>query len=99
MPYKQGRNAFSTTALRNSTASSNAQTNQNQGGGEKKAGFPYMIGRGWRTNIAFGTDSNPAIRCCGLKSYQTMTWTANAKPSRPISSRPAVGGYYHNAHY
>jgi len=90
-------NPFTTSALRNSTASSNAQTNRNQGGGEKKAGFPYMIGRGWRTNIAFGSTSNPAIRCCGLKSYQTMTWTSNAKPSRPIGTSSNVTHYFSNA--
>jgi len=73
---------------------SSSITNRNQGGGSKKAGFPYMIGREWRTNIAFGTTSNPAVRCCGLKSYQTMTWTANAKPSRPIGSSPNANRYF-----
>lgn len=90
-------NPFKTKALRNSTASSNAQTNRNQGGGEKKAGFPYMIGRGWRTNIAFGTDVSPAIRCCGLKAYQTMPFTTTPRPSRPIGTSSNVTHYFSNA--
>lgn len=33
-----------------------AWANQNQGGGEKKAGFPYMVGRDSWTSIAFRQD-------------------------------------------
>jgi hypothetical protein len=34
-----------------STMGSNAITDQNQGGGEKKAGFPYQVGREHFTSI------------------------------------------------
>ena len=29
-------------------------TNQNQGGGEKKAGFPYQVGRGSQSSVILG---------------------------------------------
>jgi len=62
---------------------SNAYTDVNQGGGAKKAGFPYIIGRGWRTNIAFG--NNPVNGICNkLSVYQTLCFTSN--PSRPTGS-------------
>ena len=34
---------------------SNATTDQNQGGGEKKAGFPYQVGRESSSSIAIGS--------------------------------------------
>lgn len=83
--------AMSTSAMRNSLGDySSSSTNSNQGGGDKKAGFPYQIGRGWRTNIAFGNTDPVNKHCCGLKSYQTMLWTSYAKPSRPIGVRSDV---------
>lgn len=39
-------------------------TNQDTKGGSKKAGFPYQIGRSWRTSLALGA-SNSA-NCCNL---------------------------------
>jgi hypothetical protein len=60
--------------------------NQNQGGGEKKAGFPYQIGRGWRTSIAFDNTNVVRGHCCTINSYQTMTFTSYARPSRPVGS-------------
>ena len=35
------------------TASISSITNQNQGGGSKKAGLPYLVGRETWTSIAF----------------------------------------------
>jgi hypothetical protein len=65
---------------------SNAITDQNQGGGDKKAGFPYQIGRESWTSVAFHT-KNAVVNgtCCSLKSYQTMIYT-NVQQSRPIGS-------------
>ena len=60
----------------------NQTINQNQGGGNKKAGFPYIIGRGWRTNIAFETKKH----CTQLKTYQTLCFTNRVNQSRPIGS-------------
>jgi hypothetical protein len=73
---------------------SNVNTVGPQGGGDKKAGFPYQIGRGYRTSIAFHT-CNPANYdkvnkyCCNLVGMQ---YTVNPKTniSRPIGS---VMGY------
>ena len=75
---------------------SNAITDQNQGGGSKKAGFPYIIGRGWRTNIAF--NSNNVVNCQPLKTYQTLCFTSPVNQSRPIgSSITAARGYWNIA--
>jgi hypothetical protein len=73
---------------------SNALTTQNQGGGDKKAGFPYIIGRGWRTNIAFG--NNVVLgHCQALKGYQTLCFTG-VHQSRPTGTRGDVT--YWNVH-
>jgi hypothetical protein len=39
---------------------------QNQGGGSKKAGFPYMIGRGSWSNIYLGPTpgASRSVTCC-----------------------------------
>jgi len=67
-------------------ARSYSQTiNQNQGGGSKKAGFPYMIGRGWQTSIAFNNTNVVQGKCCQLKSYQTLLFTM------PVSQTRGVG--------
>ena len=55
---------------------------QNQGGGSKKAGFPYQIGREYRSSIALKS-TNPAFgRCCKLSDLRTLAFTASI--SRPI---------------
>ena len=60
--------------------------NQNQGGGEKKAGFPYIVGRGWQTSIAFNNTNVVAGKCCTLDSYKTMLFTYKVNASRNINS-------------
>jgi hypothetical protein len=53
-------------------ARSYSQTiNQNQGGGNKKAGFPNMIGRETNTSIAFNNTNVVLGKCCKLTSLQT----------------------------
>jgi hypothetical protein len=61
-------------------------TNQTQGGGNKKAGFPYQVGRGTWTSIAIDT-CNPGNggACCNLKKYMTYPFPL-AKFSRPIGT-------------
>ena len=61
--------------------------NQNQGGGDKKAGFPHTIGRDSWTSIYMGTAGNPAVRCCSLRDLQ-FTFNPNVKQHRPIGSNP-----------
>ena len=69
------------------TASIASIVNQNQGGGNKKAGFPYLVGRDSWTSIAFrGTKQN-------LPSLQ-MTLHPNVRQSRPIGVTPSNGRYF-----
>ena len=74
-----------------SNASSRARNydltiNQEQGGGSKKAGFPYLIGRGWQTSIAFNNTNVIMGKCCTLKSYQTLLFTSPVSQSRSIGT-------------
>ena len=68
---------------------SNISTVQSQGGGSKKAGFPYMIGRTQHTTIAFSTQP-------GLNNLTFMRKNAfNANISRPIGSNYTPNTYFH----
>jgi hypothetical protein len=62
----------------------NALVRQNQGGGSKKAGFPYQVGRSSATSVAFGTEPSTGA-CCKLGALQISLFPI-AKPSRPIGS-------------
>jgi hypothetical protein len=73
---------------RNYTQSNNVS----QGGGSKKAGFPYQVGRSYRTSIAFGNTDVAHGHCCTLANYQTTLVFAN--PSRNIG-RNANTDYWH----
>jgi hypothetical protein len=62
-------------------------TNRASGGGDKKAGLPYLVGRTAASSIAFdGTKQN-------LISLQ-MPLTSNVRPSRPIGMTPSAGRYF-----
>jgi hypothetical protein len=50
----------------------NTISNQNQGGGSKKAGFPYMVGRTEWSSIFINNTDPVSGRCCALKSYQNV---------------------------
>jgi hypothetical protein len=68
-------------------ARSYSQTiNQNQGGGNKKAGFPHMIGRETNTSIAFNNTNVATGKCCKLSSYQTLLFTYKVSPSRGVGA-------------
>ena len=58
-------------------------TNKNQGGGSKKAGFPYQVGRISWTGIAFDQTYAPGGHCCKLKSYNINMMPLSSF-SRPI---------------
>jgi len=49
----------------------NQTLNQNQGGGNKKAGFPQMVGRETNTSIAFNNTNVVLGKCCKLTSFQS----------------------------
>ena len=56
--------------------------NQNQGGGSKKAGFPFMIGRESWTSISFRSTSPADGNCAQLSCYQTTS------PLFPLTCAP-----------
>jgi len=71
------------------TASVSSITNRAQGGGEKKAGLPYLVGRTASSSIALdGTSQRLSIL--------QMPLTTTVRPSRPIGVTPANGRYYKN---
>lgn len=70
--------------------------NQSQGGGNKKAGFPYQVGRETWSSIAINT-CNPrrnVLLCCSLAKYNT-TRMPMANFSRPVGSVTQSNSYYH----
>ena len=70
-------------------------TNRNQGGGDKKAGFPYQVGRGWRSSIAF-QDQTAMGSCIRLPQLQKLCFTYPVHQSRNISSSVNANiSYYH----
>jgi len=75
--------ANSSNRARNYTST----TNQPQGGGNKKAGFPYQVGRSAWTSNALG-NSKYHIRCCGLRTLQ-FTANPNVRMSRPTGTAVA----------
>ena len=88
--------AYSRAGSLRSSFGSNAIVNQNQGGGNKKSGFPYQIGRSWQTSLVFHS-TDPAGKCCKLKDFQTLpiTWARGVRQSRPIG----VGVERNQYHY
>jgi hypothetical protein len=71
--------------------------NQNQGGGNKKAGFPHQIGReSWTSMFLNATD--PAHgRCCTLTQINT-TFRMVRNISRPVGLRPGAAYGFPNIH-
>jgi hypothetical protein len=84
-------NAFSSSSR--SQMGSSATTNINVGGGNKKAGFPYQVGRTSWTSIHFGITDVVNKHCCGLSSYK-YTKLPRANISRPIGSTTRPGTYW-----
>ena len=69
------------------TASIAIMTNQNQGGGNKKAGPPHLIARDSWTSIALNGTSQ---RLSVLK----MPLVTTVSQSRPVSVRPGTTSYF-----
>jgi hypothetical protein len=60
--------------------------NQNSGGGSKKAGLAYQVGRGSYTSVIMGTTTGVINNnCCSLIKLQ-FTANPNVKISRPVGS-------------
>jgi hypothetical protein len=76
------------------TASVASITNQNQGGGSKKAGLPYLIGRDSWTSIALhGTIQFLDVDKNGVKGLK-FTMNPGVRQSRPIGVTPSNGRYF-----
>lgn len=59
-------------------------SNQDQGGGSKKAGFPYQVGRGqWTSNFIQACNPLSSVPCCTLTATNTLLFPL-ASISRPI---------------
>lgn len=63
---------------------SNALTDQNQGGGNKKAGFPHQIGRDSWVSIYFGQKPQNGACCTRTDLAKTLVFTKNTV--RPVGS-------------
>lgn len=66
---------------------SNYLTDANQGGGDKKAGFPYQIGRIYTVSNKIGIDpsSRNSAGCCKLANWNTTVFPL-ARQSRGVGS-------------
>jgi len=67
-------------------------TNQPQGGGMKKAGLPYQIGRTHWTPIHMMCNQIN-VRCCKLSTLQ-FTANPNVRQTRPIGMNLSAGNAY-----
>ena len=68
-----------------------ATITRNQGGGDKKAGFPPQVGRtAWES--IYLQSNKYATRCCNLKTLQ-FTANPNVRQSRPTGS-PVTMTYF-----
>jgi len=63
---------------------SNVYTDVNQGGGNKKAGFPYQVGRNWHSSLILGIAN--VTRCQTLTCMQ-FTLNPNVRQSRGIGHK------------
>jgi len=66
--------------------------NQNQGGGSKKAGFPYLVGRTMWSSIYLRNNN------VGLPALQ-ITKNPFVRQSRPMGSTVNVPYWSNGAHY
>lgn len=64
-------------------------TNRASGGGDKKAGLPYLVGRNTVSTVALRHSAQSL-------SILQMPLTSNARPSRPIGMTPSAGRYFKN---
>ena len=73
--------------------------NQPQGGGNKKAGFPYLVGRSSWSSIAIGGGvGRPSAPCRSLRCMQ-FTANPNVRQSRPAGSSVTTTYWRNGANY
>jgi hypothetical protein len=81
------------TSSNRNRGGSNAITDQKQGGGNKKAGLPYQVGRTQWSSVHLGADCLVTGKCCDLKKL-ALTKNKNVSISRPIG-RNVNMAYWH----
>ncbi len=74
------------------TSSIDSITNQNQGGGNAKAGLPPCVGKDHWYHI-YLDNRGTSTTLFGLRGLR-RTVNPNVRQSRPIGVRPDVGIYY-----
>jgi hypothetical protein len=79
-------------ASNNYRTGSNVYTDFNQGGGSKKAGFPYQVGRISATSVVLNATSPSNGKCCKLTNLRQLSFTSSI--SRPIGRNNNVA-YWH----
>lgn len=70
--------------------------NSNQGGGNKKAGLPSLIGRNSWTSIYLHATDPVHGHCCTQKQQMTMRFTPSSYQARPIGGSVTVAQKYYN---
>lgn len=76
-----------------SKMNSSHATTQNQGGGDKKAGFPGQVGRESWTSVALRSTDPMHGHCCRLVNMQINLFP-NASISKPIGSTYKPNTYF-----
>jgi len=65
--------------------------NRPTGGGDKKAGFPHMIGRESYTSVIMHSTDPVHGSCCTLKNYMTMKFVPSGRVYRNVGGNASVG--------
>ena len=77
---------------------SNVYTTMNQGGGEKKAGFPHQIGRESWTSLFIRGTAPVSGNCCNLTGINTTLAFTTHNQTRPTWVRPGAAYGFQNIH-
>lgn len=82
------------------TSSISSIVNQNQGGGPKKAGFPYIVGRESWTTVHFRESGTSQFlgNIDGSGPARALRFTAlkNVRQSRPVGVSPSPNAFPRN---
>ncbi len=79
------------STLHGRARSKSSLINSNQGGGDKKAGFPPMVGRDSWTTVAY--QGGHPVKCMTLTCMQTLKGRL-ACASRPVGSSGVYNSYF-----
>jgi hypothetical protein len=68
-------------------------TSQPQGGGSKKAGFPYQVGRESYTSVFLGSTAPVSGNCCSLTRCMANRFTLFPNQNLPVGWRSGIKMY------